>query len=493
METYFSLLGEDNPWWNGNILPPEIGLDRRLPYEQFKDLALNQKNRRSIVLLGQRRVGKTVMLKQLIGDAVTKGIVVPRNVCFASMDKALLSGVLPSELTREFRTKTDPGKPCLIVLDEIQKCEDWQSELKSLTDNQRDCKFVVACSVAPALKRISAESGQGRFLKCNLPPLSFHEFCWFRGGWKENLPDTASGVRSARLGKDEVGLLNGLFLDYLNFGSYPEATFDDGFTSDQNFGFNILDDDLFTKYAVDCGISPDNRLLPLLRHIAESDAQEISLENLASNTKVRIATLYKYLEYLKAAFLIRQVAKYDANMKDMGKNPGYKFVLESPSMHRAFTGRTRLDGRKAGHRVEAAVISQHQVLNCRSKNYVAEKVRFCRFTNHYKERKVDMVHANLVREVIRLAEIKWSDKPSILDGARRNLEFFHRKHKKAENYEGAFCTTKSTYHETKDRVVTFLPTSQYCLSLGMDCLEKAPKLQIHSQARQRGKGTFADH
>lgn len=479
-----SLLGEDNPWWSDYVVPPECDLERRLPYEQFKELALNLKNRRSLVMLGPRRVGKSVMLMQLIGDAITSGLIVPQNVCFAEMDKGLLQGVRPSELTREFRTRAEPGKPCLIVLDEIQKCSDWQTDLKSLTDRRRDCKFVVSGSIASALKRASSESGQGRFLKCTLPPLSFHEFCWLRGGWKEKLPNTASEIRKARLKQEEINSLNDNFIDYLNFGSYPESALDKEFTSDQDFGINLIDDDLFTKYAVDYGISSNNRLLPLLRHIAESEAQEISLEKLATKTRVQIPTLYKYLDFLKAAFLIRQVAKFDAGLGELVKHPAYKFVLESPSMHRAFTGRTRLEGREAGHRVEAAAISQYQVLHFRSKNYVAAKVHYCRYMYNRKEREVDMVHTNLVREVTRLAEIKWSDKTNSLDGARRNLEFFHRKYKRAEDYEGAFCTTRSTYHDPKDSIVTFLPTSQYCLSLGMDNLETAPKYIPLSQGKK---------
>ena len=52
----------DNPWWNDPAaIPAESAYPRRVYFAPFKSLALNFNIRRATVLLGPRRVGKTVM------------------------------------------------------------------------------------------------------------------------------------------------------------------------------------------------------------------------------------------------------------------------------------------------------------------------------------------------------------------------------------------------------------------------------------------------
>ncbi len=59
----------DNPWWtagSGTDLPYR-GLPTRSYLDPFIKLVDNRKVRRAIILLGPRRVGKTVILHQTIG------------------------------------------------------------------------------------------------------------------------------------------------------------------------------------------------------------------------------------------------------------------------------------------------------------------------------------------------------------------------------------------------------------------------------------------
>lgn len=474
MDIEIPRLAEENPWWRSKSAPPESGLARRRPYGRFARLSLGPGGGQPVILQGMRKVGKTVMLKQVIGEAVSGGAYSPGNVCYANMEAALLSGVRPSTLARKFRAGSRAGKPCLVVLDEIQNCEDWQGDLARIAGGRKGTRVVAACSIAPALKRQGTGGRKGRLLRLRLSPLSFHEFCLVREDWNGRLPGTADEARTERLGRDDVARLNELFVDYINFGCYPGPAFDDGFSRDGDFGLNILDDDLFAKHAADYGISAGHRMLPVLRHIARNEAQEIALDKLAKNTGITRPTVNKYLEFLKAAFLVRQVTNFDAERGEPADRSPYKYVLESPAMHRAFSGRASLKGSEAGHRVEATVISQHRAPLLEGMAGDAMQVNYCRLVDSGREREVDLVHSNPAREVTRLAEVKWSDNTGSLDRAKGNLEFFHRRLRKARRFEGVFCTTRSVYHEAKDSNVRFLPTSQYCLSLGLDSLEGAP-------------------
>jgi hypothetical protein len=73
----------DNPWWSS--APdgiPEAALQRRVYFPPFKTLALDFTVKRATILLGPRRVGKTVIIKQLVHDAILDGIN-PRSILYA--------------------------------------------------------------------------------------------------------------------------------------------------------------------------------------------------------------------------------------------------------------------------------------------------------------------------------------------------------------------------------------------------------------------------
>lgn len=57
-------LAGGNPWWTTKKPPKEADYPERIFFEKLANIALNWNLRRSVVLLGALRVGKTVMLKQ---------------------------------------------------------------------------------------------------------------------------------------------------------------------------------------------------------------------------------------------------------------------------------------------------------------------------------------------------------------------------------------------------------------------------------------------
>src|SRR5690606_15938789 len=80
------------------------------------------------VLMGPRQVGKTTMVHQLLPD-------IP-NYIFESADAV---GSNPTWLeqiweTARIQLNMSPGSECLLVVDEIQKVENWSEIVKKLWD-----------------------------------------------------------------------------------------------------------------------------------------------------------------------------------------------------------------------------------------------------------------------------------------------------------------------------------------------------------------------
>lgn len=85
-------LKRDNPWWGlGPDGPAPVFGKRRAYFDAFKHLVMQTDIRRSVILLGPRRVGKTVMLHQLI--ALLQENLPSKQIFFASLDTPLYSSL----------------------------------------------------------------------------------------------------------------------------------------------------------------------------------------------------------------------------------------------------------------------------------------------------------------------------------------------------------------------------------------------------------------
>jgi predicted AAA+ superfamily ATPase len=210
-------IARDNYWWAGQDVK-EAALPRRVYFSHFKSLALNFAVRRATVLMGPRRVGKTVMVKQVIAQAISEGID-RRSILYAAIDAPIYSGTSLEQFV-SLLPDDAPERQKLIVFDEIQYLKNWELHLKDLVDTYPDIKFVATGSAAAALRLKSRESGAGRFTEFMLPPLTFYEFLRFIEKDDELITIDQDGKGFST---NNIHEFNKQFVDYLNFGGYPEA------------------------------------------------------------------------------------------------------------------------------------------------------------------------------------------------------------------------------------------------------------------------------
>ena len=85
-------LQADNPWWEAAPDPnkPPMSWPRRAYYVALKAMIL-QPVQRAVILMGARRVGKTTLLYQLIGDSTNSEEF--EQILFASVDAPTFSGL----------------------------------------------------------------------------------------------------------------------------------------------------------------------------------------------------------------------------------------------------------------------------------------------------------------------------------------------------------------------------------------------------------------
>lgn len=446
----------DNPWWKSNGRLLEDKFPRREYFSLFASKALNFRINRASILLGPRRVGKTVMLKQLIQQAIDNGIE-RKNILYVSIDTPVYSGI-----SLEDFINLCPGDAKIIIFDEIQYLKNWEVHLKDLIDSYKDIKFVASGSAAAALRLKSKESGAGRFSDFMLPPLTFHEFLKFIGE-DENLisvEDDGFG-RNSYLAKD-IDKLNDRFIEYLNYGGYPEAVLNEDIRADpdQFIRNDIIDKvllkDLPSLYGID-SIQELNKLFSVLAYNAGGEA---NLENISKQSGITKPTIRRYIEYLESAFLIMKVSTVDDNCKSMQRERNFKIYLNNPSMRAAlFSPVDKSKFELLGHLTECAIFSQWQH---------ASQDRYLRYARWRNEGEIDIVYLdNALQKPMWAVEIKWSDRvDSDFRKQTRSLASFIQKH--SAHLQSAKFTTKTIMKdvEIEDFTVNLVPSSLYCYTVG---------------------------
>ena len=141
----------------------------------FKELSENLNNKLIISLEGPRRVGKSVLMKQLIDLLVSKKIN-NKDILYFSFDKydkKILDLLKEYEVIRKKSLRD--GKVYLF-LDEIQRIKDWQVDVKIIYDNYPNIKIIISGSTLRVSKK---ESLAGRIFEYFIKPLSFTEYLIF--------------------------------------------------------------------------------------------------------------------------------------------------------------------------------------------------------------------------------------------------------------------------------------------------------------------------
>ena len=170
----------ENPWWQGDHSISAVfgGMKRRAYFNLFLPLVKDQKMRRAVVLMGPRRVGKTVMIHHAIQALIEDGVS-PRSIGYVSVDHPIYNGLSLEKLLEYYAKSSGLNyklDQAYIFFDEIQYLRNWENHLKSAVDTYPNIKLVASGSAAAALRLKSQESGAGRFTDFLLPPLTFFEY-----------------------------------------------------------------------------------------------------------------------------------------------------------------------------------------------------------------------------------------------------------------------------------------------------------------------------
>lgn len=457
-------LFSENPWWepNEDIPATYSSLTPRLYLELLFPLIINRSVNRAVVLMGPRRVGKTVMIHHSIKKLTNSGVN-PLNICYVSIDHPIYNGLGIDDILEIYVDITGidySSTECYFFFDEIQYLKDWERYLKTIVDRYPKAKCIVSGSAAAALRLKSSESGAGRFTDFLLPPLTFHEYLTLLG--KDNIVSVVEHKYEGNEFKTEnINYLNEQFIKYINFGGYPEVIFSKEIQADPGrfIKSDIIDKVLLRDLPGLYGIKDTQELNYLFTTLAYNSANEISLNELSKGSGIAKNTIKRYIEYLEAAFLIKLVHRVDRNAKRFKRANFFKIYLTNPSIRAALFSPINESDPFFGSLVETAIFSQW----FHSKTLL----HYARWNNG----EVDIVNINASKQkVIWAIEAKWSDRYFNKPNELKSLASFCH----AQNLNRALVTTITEQGiKTRENIeLEFRPASLYCYALGYNIVSR---------------------
>ncbi len=413
--------------------------------------------------MGPRRVGKTVMLFHCIEELLKEGVN-PQRIFFIGIDNPIYVNLGLEDILTLCKDSLalENLNGCFVFFDEVQYLKDWERHLKVLVDSYPETKFIVSGSAAAALKWHSTESGAGRFTDFLLPPLTFQEYILLK-----KLDHLIYNGHIQYGNKDlqyclthDIKELNKEFVNYLNFGGYPEVVLSEKIQSDMGryVKNDIVDKVLLRDLPSLYGIKDVQELNRFFTYIAYNTGNEFSYEAMSRDSGIQKDTLKKYLEYLEAAFLIKVLNKVGINAKRLKRITSFKVYLTNPSLRTALFSPISETDKEMGNMVETAILSQWM-------HREQLDLTYARWKEGRKEGEVDLVLVDdKSYQPVWGVEINWSNRYYMKPLELKSLIGFCKENK----FESALVTSIDHLgvKEIDDLKFTFVPASIYAYNIG---------------------------
>jgi len=285
----------------------KISIDRYLGKEIIK------------VLTGQRRVGKSYLLFQVM-DSIKAQFPDP-NIIYINLETNEFENLTTSDsLYNYIKTVSKAGELNFLMIDEIQNVTEFEKTLRSLL---AEGGYDIYCTGSNA-NILSGELGTylgGRYIEIPVHALSYPEFLLFH-----KLENTSGSLDK-----------------YLKYGGLPylihlDLTDETVFDYLKNISQSILFRDVVSRFEV----RNVDFLVRLIRYLANETGNLISARGIGNflksqNISISITAILNYLNYLTTAMLISKVQRSDIQGKRVFE-VGEKYYFNDLGLRNSIAG-----------------------------------------------------------------------------------------------------------------------------------------------------------
>ena len=261
-----------------------------------KKLLSDIKPQKVVLLLGARRVGKTVLMEKLIRE-YGDGVVFLNGEDYATVE--MLSARTISSYKQLFQGVK------LLAIDEAQNIPHIGNILKLIIDHIEGLSVIVSGSSSFDLYNMAGEPLVGRSNHYMLYPFSLKE-----------LSQEESGVETMQLLEER-----------LVYGMYPELIHISDFDKKKQYLLEVVNSYLLKDILMIDGIKNSSKMRDLLRLVAFQMGSEVSYDELARQLGLSRNTVEKYLDLLSKIYVIYKLPAFSKNKrKEVTKSSKWYFT-----------------------------------------------------------------------------------------------------------------------------------------------------------------------
>lgn len=261
---------------------------------QENELLKSLKPQKVTLLLGARRVGKSMLIEHLLKSY-------KRPFLFLNGEDEDTHQLLAQRTISNYNRVMNGCD--LLVIDEAQGIPDIGKKLKLMVDSMKGLKILVTGSSAFDLLNVSGEPLTGRSITVYLYPI-------WQGELKENGLQTKQHLD-----------------DRLVFGSYPELWHLKTSEEKRRYLTDLVNSYLLKDILILDGLRNASVVFSLLKLIAYQIGKEVSYNELGKALGISKNTVEKYLNLLTKVFVLHKVSAYSNNLrKEISKSQRWYFV-----------------------------------------------------------------------------------------------------------------------------------------------------------------------
>jgi hypothetical protein len=341
-------------FWDNN--PVDLGYTRTFYINKIGQYLGNKLVK---VLVGQRRAGKSYILRQIASGLLSAGIK-NENILYINKEyielTSLHNAVELEQLYKAYKEVLNPTGKVYIFIDEIQYIEEWERFVNSHSqDFAEPCEVFISGSNSKLLSGELATLLSGRYIEFEVLPYSYTEYC--------EVTRQKKGSKS--------------YKKFLQSGALPELFNLNDDEMKQNYISSIKDTvilrDIVSRYNI-----KDVRLLDdLFIYLVNTASNLISITNIINyfasrKRKTNYETLSSYIGYLENSFLIHRAERYNIKGKDIISGNSKYYINDLSYRNYLYTGydygigyllenAVYLSLRRAGYQVYVGTIKDTEV------------------------------------------------------------------------------------------------------------------------------------
>lgn len=383
-----------NPWWDaGKIENVE-------PFKRLDFFAIKKRldDTEIVTLVGARQVGKTTMMEQLVEYLLA--VEDPKKIFFIRADNAGLNAISKSpiedslQVYQEYVLKEEISSikyRIFVLIDEVQKVENWTQSVKSWYDINKKIKFIISGSSSAKIIMDSTKPFVGRTINQILVPFKFVEtarYDKFSTGKehqyinliKNTLKNGLVGVLKKKdvSEADIVGLYSKfqnaykqlaleepyfktLLTNYIIKGGYPKIVKEPEFKKcveslTTNYR-DVINSDIKQTYS----IRKPQLMEAILVYLARNTSSLLNIETIARDMEENSAIIKEYIGFLRDTFIISVSDNFRHGKSKRVKKKVKKFYINDAGLrnviNNSFVSSVIEDGNELGKLVETIVFN----------------------------------------------------------------------------------------------------------------------------------------